>query len=373
MLKKVTFFSGSLKLGGPQRVMVILANKLLSDGIEVTFVTTITNEVELPLDPRVKHIKITETSQFRIIKTLQKLCWIRKVLKKDDSDVIVSFWHNVNMYLMISSIFLHKQIILSERNDPRREPDNAFLRIIRSFLYQFADYVVFQTKEAQEYYSKTIQNKSKIIVNPIRDDLPDRYIGVRRKEIVNFCRLSPQKNLFMLINAFAILAKEYPDYCLTIYGRGPLEEELIRYIQKLGLSDSIVIKDYEIDIHNKIKDCAMFVSSSDFEGISNSMLEALAIGIPTICTDCPSGGARIVIKSYNNGILIPVGDTQALYEAMKYIIEHPSDAEQMSENAVKIKEDLTTDNIYLEWLQVLQDLNKNRIKVKERETSDYET
>ena len=67
----------------------------------------------------------------------------------------------------------------------------------------------------------------------------------------------------------------------------------------------------------------MFVSSSDFEGISNSMLEALGMGLPVVVTDCPVGGARMVIKSGENGILVPVGDTQAMYEAMRSVLKDP--------------------------------------------------
>ena len=173
---------------------------------------------------------------------------------------------------------------------------------------------------------------------------------------MNFCRLSPQKNLFMLIDAFYLFHKEYDDYVLTIYGRGELKDKLIKYIDKLGLQNSVFIKDFDLDIHNKIKDCAMFVSSSDFEGISNSMLEALAIGLPTICTDCPAGGAKMYIDSYKNGILVPVRDTNALYKAMKYIVENPEKADNMSKNAVLIKEVLMPNKIYSRWLETIQSL-----------------
>lgn len=356
MLKKITFFSGSLKMGGPQRVMVALSDKFVNAGSDIKFVTTVTNEVEYELDPKIEHIKVPKTSNIKPLKVIQKIIWLRKVLKEDKSDVIISFWHTVNMYLMVASLFLNKKIIISERNDPNNEPSNALLRKVRNFLYQFADKIVFQTNDAKEYYSKKIQNKSIIIQNPIRNDLPEKFNGIRRKEIVNYCRLAPQKNLFMLIDAFNLLYKEYPNYTLTIYGRGELKGQLLKYIQKLNLENIVTIKDFDIDIHNKIKDSAMFVSSSNYEGISNSMLEALAIGLPTICTDCPSGGARMNIKSYENGILVPVGDEIALYKAMKYIVENPEKANQMSKNAIEIKDLLDLNEIYSQWLNTVEEI-----------------
>ena len=100
----------------------------------------------------------------------------------------------------------------------------------------------------------------------------------------------------------------------------------------------------------------MFVSSSNIEGISNSMIEAMAIGLPTICTDCPAGGARMFIKSYENGILTPVGDAEALYKAMKYMIENPDKAEQMGKKAMEIRETLKKEKILNKWGEFIKEV-----------------
>jgi glycosyltransferase involved in cell wall biosynthesis len=97
----------------------------------------------------------------------------------------------------------------------------------------------------------------------------------------------------------------------------------------------------------------MFVSTSDYEGISNSMLEAMAMGLPCVVTDCPCGGARRFIKSYENGILIPTGDTGLCYKAMRYLIDNPDKANIISEKAEKIREELTVNQICLNWMEVL--------------------
>ena len=97
----------------------------------------------------------------------------------------------------------------------------------------------------------------------------------------------------------------------------------------------------------------MFVSSSDFEGISNSMLEALGMGLPAVVTDCPVGGARMVIKSGKNGILVPVGDTQAMYEAMRSILKDPALADKLSQEAIKVRDEFPLWKIAKRWLEVL--------------------
>ena len=97
----------------------------------------------------------------------------------------------------------------------------------------------------------------------------------------------------------------------------------------------------------------MFVSSSDYEGMSNSMLEAMALGLPVICTDCPAGGARAVIRNGENGILTPVGDANALYLAMKNLAETPDFAETLGKNAVKIRTEQSVEKIIEKWMDII--------------------
>ena len=90
------------------------------------------------------------------------------------------------------------------------------------------------------------------------------------------------------------------------------------------------------NVHDEIIDATVFVLPSNYEGLSNSMLEAMAIGLPVICTDCPPGGAREYIQDYSNGILVRVGDAEGVCKALNYIVENRRQAEMISKNAEKI-------------------------------------
>ena len=107
------------------------------------------------------------------------------------------------------------------------------------------------------------------------------------------------------------------------------------------------------DIHQKMLDAMLYVSSSDYEGISNSMLEALGMGVPTIATDCPVGGARMVIQNGVNGLLVPVKDANALYNAMKRIIEDKNFMEMISKEATKILKKYPLEKISQKWIEVM--------------------
>jgi CCR4-NOT transcription complex subunit 7/8 len=117
-----------------------------------------------------------------------------------------------------------------------------------------------------------------------------------------------------------------------------LKGSLNRLSQELNISHAVVFEGNVVDLHERIKGASMFVLSSNYEGISNSMAEALGLGLAVIATDCPIGGSRMYITSGVNGLLIPVDDSNALYEAIKSLIEDENLRKSLSQNAEKVRE-----------------------------------
>ena len=106
-----------------------------------------------------------------------------------------------------------------------------------------------------------------------------------RHEIVNVGRLIEQKNQKLLIEAFGKALPRIPDYVLIIYGDGYLREKLGKQIQDSGLTGKVKLVGFVHDLENRIYDSALFVLSSDFEGMPpNALLEAMALGLPVIST-----------------------------------------------------------------------------------------
>lgn len=363
--KKVSFIALYIRDGGAERVISLIANYFAEKNIEVQIIALASDEVSYYLNSKITHIYI-KTKLKRPFHIVERIFKLRKSIK--DSDAIISFMGIVNVYTLIASIFLNKKIIVSDRNDLESELKykklhsqifiHKFPFLIKKFLkffYRLASIIVFQTPDAKKYYlsSATIQKKSVVIPNPIAPYLPERHKGARKKEIFAMCRLAHQKNLKMMIDAFALLEKEHSEFILTIYGEGDLRPELEQYIEKLHLKNKISLPGFKKNIYNRVVDNYMYVSSSDYEGISNSMLEALGMGLPTIVTDCPIGGARMFVENNENGILISVGDIQAMYEGMKKIINDDVFREKISRNATKVKEDINEDIICKKWLDLI--------------------
>ena len=351
-MKKVLFVIGSLDNGGAERVIALLSNELQDMGYQVSIVTIIDNRIAYELNENV-HVTPLQLNGSSIKRNLERIKKLRKEIKKND--VIISFLATVNMATLVASLGLHKQIILSERNDPAKEPGSSMGRAIRDMMYAFTRQCkfVFQTEDAAKYFKKSVRKQATIIPNPL-SNLPEPHQGTRKHNIVTIARLEPQKNLKMLMKCFSNVNMIHEDYVLDIYGRGPLKGELEEYARDLKIKDKIQFHGFVSDIHNEIKDAGLYVMSSDYEGISNGMLEALGLGLPVIATDCPIGGARMFIRNNKNGILVPVRDEVEMTKSILRVIENQDFAEMIGNAAIDIRGQLSLEAIAKLWSEVIE-------------------
>ena len=352
-MKKIVFVIETLSGGGAERVTAALANELCKDSETEIHIIVYLRDVnkEYFIDDRIILHEIGNMiggNKFQ--RVYKRISTIRSIIKNIKPYCVVSLGSPIIINpLVFSLIGSGYPLVLSERNDPRRFPISKIQRFTRLLCYAYAKGMVFQTNEAKEYFPKFIQKKGVVICNPITNKLPESYKGRREPHIVNFCRLTSQKNLDLLIDAFSDICDELDEYSLHIYGEGEEKNRLQDKIQAMGLSDRVILHGYSNNIHETINNASLFVSSSDYEGISNSMLEAIALGIPSICTDCPAGGAREIIDQGINGILVPVNDRLAMANAMKMILNDTSLATDISNEGVKLREKLSVREIAVKW------------------------
>ena len=353
--KSISIVTMELGWGGAERVLSELMKEWVRTGNKVTLVQTrpgIFGE-SYPIPEGVNNITFQIKSKNRFEQYAKEIIALFRYMKNNPDTSMLAFSNASIRIVAVCSMFFHNRIVFSERNDPRHSPQTEFLRWLRYKLYNLADTCVFQTHQAMSLFPKKVQKKGIVIPNPVNPDLPPAHNGERNKTIITACRLEPQKNLPMLINAFAMLHKSNPDYLLEIYGEGSEYEKLQGLIDQLGLADYACLKGRTLSIYEVMKNSAIYVCSSDYEGLSNSLIEALALGMSVISTDHPIGGASEMIEDHVNGLLIPVGDVNALYCAMKYLIENPDAARKLAENASHIKEKWPIEKIAQKWLTIL--------------------
>ncbi|WFR57881.1 glycosyltransferase [Anaerocolumna sp. AGMB13025] len=356
MNKKVVFVMprlGGKGWGGAHRVSVMLSNYLANSGYDTTIIVRENSSIDYPVDSKIRIICLDAKDNSASERL--KCCFsIRNILKNYKDAYVIVFISRIAVETYLSCLFLRVKIIGSERTDPRNEPKRAAFRFLRGLIFGYMYKTVYQTPEAMKYFPKKAQKNGKIIPNPISPNLPERFNGIRKKEIVTFCRIDKQKNLPLLIDSFIEVHEKVPDYILRIYGEGIIEDEIKAYILDKNADTFIFMEPFSNEIHEKVVDCTAYVSSSNYEGLSNSMLEAMAIGLPSICTDCPIGGARMVISNNENGVLVPVNDKDSMVSAILKLIQDPVFADKLSRNAVKIRDELCIDKICREWEMLLQ-------------------
>lgn len=347
--KKVIFVVASMAGGGAERVIAILANQFVQHGIEVSIMMTAGEDVVYQLDQRIKLISIGGKTGGSMKARFARIKKMRSYFKENSPAVAVVFGLGASFYAVMANMFLKNKMIISERNDP-----NACTHPhLRNVVYSQADYMVYQTEMARDEFPKYLRKHAAVIANPVSRDLPKRWEGKREKKIVAVGRLEKQKNYEMMLTAFSEFYAKHPEYQLHIYGKGYLETSLKEMADNLQISEGVVWEGFCRNVWQQIGDAAMYILSSDFEGISNSMLEALGLGLPVISTDCPIGGSRMCIQTRENGILVPVGDSRAMAQAMCEIAENEKFAKKIGDNAYKIRERFSEENISRQWLELV--------------------
>lgn len=345
---KIVFVVPDMAGGGTERVISLLANEYVKRGIEVAILSFAGNQQAYPLDSRVEIVSVGGASGGSFIVRIMRLKAMHRYFKANKGCYIFSFSTIGTGFIVLSTMFMKRNMLVSERTDPRSCDHKSY----RNFFYRFCSTLVCQTQEAVDSFPNYLKKKAYVLGNPIDPAIPDIYKGIRRKAICAVGRLEPVKNFEMLIDAFCMFAKNHPDYFLEIYGKGSLEEELKRLVREKNLDKQVLFRGFCPDVKEKIKDTSMFVLSSNYEGISNSMIESLAMGIPVIATDCPIGGGRMYIKNGDNGILVPVGNSEIMAQAMNTVAEDQHFYEKCKKEAESIRNSCSVEKIADELLKI---------------------
>lgn len=349
-MKNILFVIGSMSKGGAERVVSIMSDHYAGKGWSTSIMMLLNNRVEYEINPDVKLINLACTAAkgkfdaFRLIKE------IRKYIKSSNPDVVVAFMGPIALTTWMACKGLNKRLIVSERIDPAKAHRNFIVKKLLNKVYAKSDCTVLQTKRAWSYFPRAVQKNSIIIGNPVKV----QCVAAENYEhrIVTAGRLTDQKNHRMLIEAFDKVRKNHPEYTLDIYGEGPLRNELQALIDEKGISNCVTLVGNVTDLHKRMSTAEMFVLSSDYEGLSNALLEAMMMGLPCISTDC--AGSDEVIKDGENGLLVPVGNGEKLAEAMLLLIESETCRNQLAEAAKMSVDKYKVENVIQQWTEVVE-------------------
>lgn len=342
---KILMIITGMRSGGAERVMATLCNELLKKHTvrlislkEAVSDYTLSDAVELV------------TGKVQNQNVIQSVKAVRNQIDTWKPDVALSFMTKTNIVALLAKKTAKYKVpmIIAERANPYHSA--RVLKILRKILYPSADGCVFQTIQAQYYYKGILKCESIVLRNPLNPDFAIQpFHGERTKRIVSVGRLSEEKNQKLLIEAFSQIAEKYPDYQVEFYGDGPLKDILQKLIDDKGLSLQIKLMGRKDNIQEHIGNAEIFVLTSDSEGMPNALLEAMALGIACIATDCPIGGPAFIIDNEQNGILLPLNDVEKMSNAIERLITNRPFALELGSEAEKVITDFDTVKVCAEW------------------------
>lgn len=348
---KILFSIDSMYKGGAEHVMANLCNHFSKEN-DVTLVYTNDRGINYNINDKVNLYCLDNIIKYKnfILKNIIRVINLKKIIKKTNPDVILTFLPNSSFLILFSNLFNSRKIIISVRSNPNFEFSNKFKKILMKILYKRANAFVFQTEFARQYF-KNINNNSSIIINNSLDEkfMREPFNGIRRNEIVTVGRLSKEKNHILLLRAFKEVLKKYPNYQLIIYGTGAEKGNIEEEIKKLEIGDNISLPGNVDDIYNRIYDSEVFVLSSEYEGVPNALLEAMSLGLPVVSTNYLENGPYDLIQNHFNGIVVPRNDYLKISAAIIEIISNKEFSRQLGNNASKIKKDFNPIIINRKW------------------------
>ena len=361
-MRNLAFMVKTLEGGGAQRVMNTLSVEFIKRGIAVHIITMFYAEGYRFL-PEVGTLNLDISRENRSVSyNREKMEMLKEYIRAHEIDTLIIGSTSAPLYEY--ALFVAEEyplrIIAQMTNAPERSPvgaadrrrrDEVFLELLRR-----GDGFLFQTEYERDYFPPAIREKSAVIDNPLMQELPDVSTEPTEKLIVSAGRYDEQKNFELLIQAFHFFVQNWPDYRLMIFGKGHMEGIYRKQIRDLNLEGSAFLLPFTIEIHEKIRNAAAFVQSSNYEGVSNMLLEAIAMGIPVISTDCPAYGARSFIRHSENGLLVPPGRGDLLAKAIEEVVSSEDYKRCACQGAAAVRRRLDVGTIVSQYIQYIDRL-----------------
>ncbi|SCJ98231.1 Probable poly(glycerol-phosphate) alpha-glucosyltransferase [uncultured Clostridium sp.] len=363
---KILFAISTMQDGGAERTVANLANYFAGQNNEIMIVVLDNNESFYNLDVKIDYRKLdlyTDNKKVinKVLRYKKIIKKIRKLFKEEKPDIVLSMNYKLIPIIIMANIFINIPIVCSERSNPYIYPKNLTWRYVRRILSTVCDGYIFQTEKAKKKFPLKTQKKSVIIQNPISSQCElykDSYIG-DKNQIVAVGRLNKVKGFDILIKAFSSIAYEIEDINLIIYGEGPERNNLINLINDLKLYNRVILYGKSTNVINEIKNSKMFILSSRNEGMPNSLMEAMSLGLPCISTKCELGPEEL-IENNINGLLVKVDDVEEMTRSILKLINDREFADTLSKNALKIRETNSLNKISIEYYTYFQRVIANK-------------
>jgi len=329
---KILQLVSSMHAGGAERVAATLVNAWAARGDAVTLMPTYSSKGSCfyPVDDAVDLVWLADLAGKGAgpLRSLARLRALRRHVRALRPDVVVSFLTNVNVAAILAVAGQGIPVIVCERTNPAVAGNaGRLLRLARALTYPRADIVTVQAQATVEPFRALVPRirRLEVVPNPLPPELggnpppPSGDDGGGRRRLAAMGRLVPDKQFDLLIDVFAELAPAHPAWDLTIWGEGPEREPLEARIARHGLQGRARLAGRTGTPWEQLAASQAFVLTSAVEGFPNVLLESMALGLPCVSFDCPSG-PREMTRDGRDALLVPAGDRAGLAAALGRVL-----------------------------------------------------
>ncbi len=360
---RVTLVIHGMGSGGAERVAATMANAWTARGWEITLITfeDAASGSFYPLDARVRFQPLGIAGASRnlsqaIISNSRRLLAIRRTIQAARPDVVVTFLDMVNVRTLLALAGTRVPVVVTEQTDPGQKNLGRVWETLRRWTYRHAARVVVLGQSSWEYFPPDIRARTVILPNPIAVDQPDEddeRPSTGQKTLVAVGRLVPEKGFDLLLEAFARVAPEHPNWRLVIWGEGPLRRDLEAQRDRLGLRSRVSLPGRTQALFRELRRADLFVMSSRREGLPMALGEAMACGLPAVSFDCRSG-PREIIRPGVDGLLVPPGDIEGLAAALSALMGDDAERQRMAQRAPEVLERFSAERVLDRWEELLE-------------------
>lgn len=327
--QRIAFVLPNISGGGAARVAAILCGEWIKVGHEVHLVTyEEPGAVAVyPLDRRIIRHQIglsvspSGLGGF-VINNARRVFRLRRTLRLIQPTAVVAFLAETSMCAIVAGRGLRIPVLISERTHPAHHMTSRIKMALRHRLYPLATRLCVQTQDIEAWFKTHIGIDASVIPNPVYFPNNESFGAERRsrssrRRAVSLGRLEPVKGHDVLIDAFAMIATEVPEWDIVIYGEGPCRKALEDQIGRLGLDQRVILAGTTRAPQEVLSASDLYVHPALYEGFPNAVLEALAAGLCVVATDC-AGATSDILKNGKYGFLVPSSrDARALADAMR--------------------------------------------------------
>jgi len=370
----IVLFIHSMSSGGAERVTAHLANQWAAIGHQVTVVTQKPENADFyKLNSSINRVALdTARDSFGLWAAMRsnliRALALRNVIETTSPHVVIGMMTSANVLVTLATIGICVPTIVCERTYPPHLAVGGLWSRVRRWTYPLATRVAMLTSEGLDWLQREIpQARGVVMPNPIPYPLPvtppelapESVVACERKMLLAVGRMSEEKGFSGLIQAFASLTGQHPQWDLVILGDGPLRSILADQIRRLGLSERVLLPGRAGNIGAWYKRADLYVLSSRVEGFPNTLGEAMAHGCAAVSFDCDTG-PRDLIRHDVDGLLVPSGDVGALAESLGRLMQDDALRTQMAVRALEVRDRYSMERVLGLWDQLFADACRQR-------------